>query len=98
ASLLQPEDLSEVEVHRLLELLVRARARLPVRTPAPEPRGVPEAGALHVVVADLNHALRPQRHEREVLAGVPPAGFRLARMADPGRGVRPAPRGLAQCE
>src|ERR1700739_2024463 len=65
-----PQDLCEVVVDRLLELGVGARARLPVRAPADELRGVPEARALHVVVTDLEHALRAQRYERQVLVRV----------------------------
>ena len=50
---------------RLLELGVAARGGVAVRAPAHELRRVAEARALHVVVADLDHALRPQRDERE---------------------------------
>ena len=46
--------------------------RVTVGPPAHE-RRVPEARALHVVVADLEHALRPERHQRERFAGVPAA-------------------------
>src|ERR1700722_10842584 len=76
-----PEDLGEIEAHRLLQLGVGARARLTVRTPADELGGVPEARSLHVVVADLEHAFGPQRYERQVLVRVPPAGLGLARGA-----------------
>src|SRR6476646_10624995 len=67
------QDLGEVEADRLLQLGVGARARLAVRPPPDELRGVPESQALHVVVADLDHALRAQRDERQVLVRVPPA-------------------------
>src|SRR3954452_418867 len=67
------ENLGKVVVDRLLELFVAARLRVPVRPPTLELGGVPEAAALHVVVADLQHALRSQRHERQVLARAPPA-------------------------
>src|SRR5580692_3955034 len=69
-----PQDVGEVEADRLLQLGVGARARLAVGPPADELRGVPEPRALHVVVADLHHALRAQRDERQVLGRVPPAG------------------------
>src|SRR5260370_25008724 len=83
-----PQDLVEVEADRLLQLGVRAGARLAVRAPADELGGVPEPRALHVVVADLEHPLRAQRDEREVLVRVPPAGHGrprrpLARLAPP---------------
>src|SRR5215470_12925007 len=68
----RPQDLVEVEADRLLQLGVGARARLAVRAPADELGGVPEPRALHVVVADLEHAFRPQRDERQVLVRVPP--------------------------
>src|SRR5260370_31763797 len=71
-----PQDLVEVEADRLLELGVRAGARLAVRAPADELGGVPEPRALRVVVADLEHPLRAQRDEREVLVRAPPAGHR----------------------
>ena len=86
------QDLGEVEADRLLQLRVGARARLAVRPPADELGGVPEPRALHVVVADLDHALRAQRDERQVLVRVPPAGHGrprgpLARLV-----LRPVPR------
>src|SRR5260370_34581202 len=72
-------DLAEVEVHRLLALGVGARPGLAVRPPADELGGVPEPRPLHVVVPDLDHPLRPQRDERQVLLRVPPAGLGVAR-------------------
>src|ERR1700690_1811422 len=75
------QDLGQVVADRLLQLGVGARARLAVRPPANELGGVPEPRALHVVVADLEHAFGPQRDERQVLGRVPPAGLRLARGA-----------------
>src|SRR5579864_1271799 len=68
------EDLAQIEADRLLQLGVRARARLPVRAPADELGGVPEPRAFHVVVPDLQHPLRAQRDKRQVLVRVPPAG------------------------
>ena len=65
------EDVGEVELNRLFELLVGARLRLPVGTPAHELGGVTEANPLHVVVADLHHPLRAQRGERGVAVGQP---------------------------
>src|ERR1700689_1260010 len=76
-----PEYLGQVEAHRLLKLGVGTRARLAVRAPADELRGVPEPRAFHVVIADLEYALGPQRYERQVLVRVPPAGLGLARGA-----------------
>src|SRR5579862_3086952 len=65
------EDLAQVEADRLLQLGVRARARLPVRAPADELSGVPEPRAFHVVVPDLQHPLRAQGDERQILVRVP---------------------------
>src|SRR5580700_4997534 len=87
-----PQDLGEVVTDRLLELRVGARARLTVRAPADELGGVPEARPLHVVVADLEHALRPQRDERQVLVRVPPAGHGRPRGTLAGLVLRPVPR------
>src|SRR5208282_5535835 len=69
------QDLGQVVAHRLLQLRISARARIAVRAPADELGGVPEARALHVVIADLDHALRAQRDERQVLGRVPPAAL-----------------------
>src|SRR5215472_15899624 len=74
-----PEDFREVEPDRLDELIEGAGARVPVGSPADELGGVPQARALHVVVADLQHALGTQRGERQVLADVPPAVLGAAR-------------------
>src|SRR5579862_287498 len=70
----RPQDLTQVEANRLLQLGVRAGARLPVRAPADELSRVPEPRPFHVVVPDLKHPLRAQRDERQVLIGIPPAG------------------------
>src|SRR5262245_23282923 len=75
------EDVGEVEADRPLELVIRTRAGLAVGTPADKLRGVPEPVALHVVVSHLDDALRPQRGKGQVLLGVPPAAFVLARRA-----------------
>src|SRR5271166_3171445 len=92
-----PQDLGEVVADRLLELRVGARARLTVRAPADELGGMPEARALHVVVADLDHALRAQRDERQVLVRVPPAGHGRPRGPLAGLVLRPVPRMLVEC-
>src|SRR4051812_40090586 len=65
------QDAGQVVLDRDVELVVGARPRVPVGPPATEVRGVPEPVALHLVVRDLDDELRPQRHERQVLAGVP---------------------------
>src|SRR6476659_4542888 len=67
------EHVAEVIADGFFELLVTAGLRIAVGPPALELRGVPEPASLHVVVADLEDALWPQRHEREVLALAPPA-------------------------
>src|SRR4051812_5313410 len=66
------DDVVELEGDRLFELLVGARARLAVGPPPCELGGVPEPRALHVVVTHLDHPFRSQRHEGQILAGVPP--------------------------
>src|SRR6266702_3302530 len=91
-----PQDLGQVEADRLLQLGVGARARLAVRPPADELRGVPEPRALHVVVADLEHPLRAQRDEREVLVRVPPAGHGRPRRSLAGLVLGPVPRMLVE--
>src|SRR6516165_2572826 len=91
-----PQDLGEVEADRLLQLGVGARARLAVRPPADELRGMPEPRALHVVVADLDHALRAQRDEREVLVGIPPAEHGRPRCPLGGLVLGPVPRMLVE--
>src|ERR1700753_2414506 len=90
------QDLAQVEVDRFLQLRVRARLGGPVRAPAHELRGVPEPDALHVVVAHLDHPLGAQRHERQVLARVPPAALGLARRALAFLVPLPLPRVLVQ--
>src|SRR5690606_14738287 len=83
------QHLRQVEGDRLLQLVERAAGRFAVGPPPHELSRMPEASPLHVVVPDLHHAFGPQRHEREILAGVPPAGLVLARGALEGR--RPVP-------
>src|SRR5215467_11467059 len=87
-----PQDVAEVEADRLFKLLVGARLRVPVGPPADELGGVPEPPALHVVVAHLDHPLRAQRDERQVLARVPAADLGLARRADDALRPGPVPR------
>ena len=82
------EDRRQLVRRHDLELRVGAVARLLVRPPAPELRDVPEAGALHVVVADLGHELRAQRLPGETLARAPAAA-----RARPALHARLAPRG-----
>src|SRR5215472_16607598 len=72
-SLFFEQDVREAVADRFLQLSVRARAGVTVGAPADELCGVPETGAFHVVVADLDHAFRAQRDERQVLADVPAA-------------------------
>src|SRR5678816_2698744 len=78
------EQCLELGRHHGLELGVGARLRRPVGPPAEEVGRVPEAGALQVIVADLDHALDAQGLPGEVLLVVPPA-----------RGARHALLGLA---
>ena len=68
------EDFLELEWSCYLELVVAAVQRALVGAPAEEPRRVPEARSLHVVVGDLADAFRPERLPAQVLAAVPPAG------------------------
>ena len=67
------QHLAEVVGRDLLELLVAAGLRVAVGAPPLEVRGVPEPPALHVLVADLDHPLGPQRREGQVLALAPAA-------------------------
>src|SRR5258708_36825879 len=90
------EDVREVEADGLLELVKPAGPRITVGAPPDELGRVPEPGALHVVVAHLDDPLGPQRHERQVLARVPPAGLRLARVTAAGLGPGPVPRGAEE--
>src|SRR5918998_674828 len=46
----QLQDVGQVELDRLLQLLVGTGVRVTVRTPPVELRGVPEPHALHVLV------------------------------------------------
>ena len=75
----------------LVELRIGARSRVAVRPPAVELRGVPEAPAFHVVVADFDDTLRAQGNKGHVLAGVPPRRLVPAGAVLPGR---PVPRML----
>src|SRR6516165_2236000 len=86
------EDLGQVEADRLLELAEPAGLRVPVGPPPDELGRVPEAGAFHVVVADLDHPLGTQRDKRQVLFRVPPAVLGPARVADLGLRPGPVPR------
>src|SRR5215469_14768560 len=86
------QDLGQVETDRLLQLRIRARAGLAIRPPPDELGGVPEPRSLHVVVADLEHALGAQRDERQVLVRVPPAGHGRPRGPLPGLVLPPVPR------
>src|SRR5258708_22335386 len=90
------EDVREVEADGLLELVKPAGPRITVGAPPDELGRVPEPGALHVVVAHLDDPLGPQRHERQVLARIPPAVLRLARVADARLGPGPVPRVAVQ--
>ena len=58
---------------RRVELGVRARRRLPVRTPPLEVGAVTEAIVLEVVVGHLAHQLGPKGLPGHVLAGIPAA-------------------------
>src|SRR5918999_3720315 len=87
------EHVVQVEARGLLELRVPAGGGVAVRAPAEEPGRMTEAATVQMLVAHLDHPLRPERHKREVLARVPaaalapaPAGHRLA--------GHPAPRVL----
>src|SRR5439155_4313940 len=80
-----------------LELVVAAVARPLVRAPAHELRGVPEAGALHVVVRDLADTLGPERLPAQVLAPIPAAArprHALARRRRLGLRVGPVAPGM----
>src|SRR2546421_3651814 len=71
---LQTEDLGELVGDGRLELIVGARARIPVGPPVLEPGGVAEAVALEVLVRDFGDELDPQRLPAHVLLGIPAAG------------------------
>src|SRR5580704_3819060 len=85
------ENLGQIELHRFLKLSEAAGCRIAIVAPAHPLRGVPEPGALHVLIPDLGDALGPKRHEGQVLAGVPPAALRLTRMPDARRWQLSAP-------
>jgi hypothetical protein len=63
SEVLDGQDVGEVVLDRFFELFVRTRPRVAVRSPAVELSRVAEADALHVLVANLDHALRAQRRE-----------------------------------
>src|SRR4029079_9668787 len=86
------QHVGEAEVDGPLELRVGARPGLAVGSPPDELGGVPEAHALHVVVADLAAAFGTQRYERQFLPRVPAAELVLARSALPLLVGRPVPR------
>ncbi len=86
------DDVAEAEGDRLLELFVGARARIAVGAPPAELCGVAKPSPFHVVIADLDHALGPERDEREILARVPPGGLVLAWGALAGFVRGPVPR------
>src|SRR6185312_16131339 len=67
------EDAFQLERRHHLELVVAAGLGRLVDAPAHEGRGVAEAIALQVVVADFADALGPQRLPRQVLACAPAA-------------------------
>ena len=71
-------NVAQAECEWLLELIVGTREWVAVRAPPAELGRVAEASTLHVVVADLDHPLRAQRHERKVLAGIPAGEFVFA--------------------
>src|ERR1700722_19944969 len=83
---------AQTESQRLFELVVGTGAGLAVGAPTVELGGVPKPPTLHVVVAALDHQLRPQRVEGEVLAGVPSGVLVLARGALAGFVGGPIPR------
>src|SRR5690348_15353009 len=90
------QDVSEAESERLLELLERARGRITVGPPAVELRRVPEPFTFHVVIADLHHALRSQRHERQILTRVPARALVPPARAVGGHVRGPIPRMLLE--
>src|SRR5690606_30340655 len=71
-------QLPEVIRRRHFELVVRARLRVAVRAPALEDPRVAQPPALHLVVPDLEHALRSQFDERGVLRGAEPGALLVA--------------------
>src|SRR3954471_12547261 len=81
-----PPQVGDVVGDRPFELVPGARPRVPVRPPPDELAGMPEAATLEVVVLRLDHELRSERDEGEVLAGVPAAPERAA-LSGGGRGV-----------
>src|SRR5512132_296175 len=78
---LEPEDLGELVGDGRLELLVGARARIPVGPPVLEPGGMTEAVTLEVLVGDLGDEFDPQWLPAHVLFRIPAA--RGARHAAP---------------
>src|SRR6266540_813429 len=91
------EDVGQVEGRGLVELVETTGFGRAVGPPADELRGVAEAEALHVVVADLDDPLRAQGHERKVLATVPAAA--VVPMGPLGHLVgRPVPRMVGEVD
>src|SRR5215218_7141792 len=98
--MLKPSDVEDgLQLHRdrRFELLVGARRRLPVGSPALEARGVTEAVSLQMLVRDLGDEVEAQRLPGEVLARVPPAlraGPTLSRRLGFGIGFGPRAPGV----
>src|SRR5262245_60881920 len=65
------EDLREVVADDLLELVIGARLRGAIGTPALELRGVPQPRPLHVVVTNLDHEYGVDRDPGQILLRVP---------------------------
>ena len=84
------EHVPQLDGHGRVQLGVRARVRVPVRTPAHERGGVPEAILLKVVVGNLTHRLGAEGLPGHVLAGVPSVhGARGAALRTAPRPSRP---------
>ena len=79
SAVFEGQDPSQVVLDGFFELRVRARPRVAIGPPAIELRGVAEADAFHVFVAGLDHALRSERRERQILAHRPAAPFGIPR-------------------
>ncbi len=84
-----PEDLAQLHRHRGVELRVGARIGPPVRAPAHERRGVPEAVLLQVVVGDLARPPRAAAAPRSCPCRRSSGSFPRAPGPSPGR--RPSP-------
>src|SRR5438128_1207604 len=92
ASWLAPpgEDRRQLVRRDDLELVEGAVARLLVGTPPAELRRVTEPAALHVVVGDLDHQLRPQRLPGKIFP-LAPAAHRSGHPPRAGAGLVSAP-------